>query len=437
MEIALAVASVVLLFICVILLIILLRNTSNKGSDEAFKQALDNIEDENRALGSAMQRGFAVEREERERLRSAVTGSIDQGLDRVNKRIEEQTRSNYEQRDSLKDTLTASLTQLGEKQELQSEKQGRQIAESVAALQKSNEEKLDQMRRTVDEKLDDTLTKRLDSSFKNVSDRLVELYRTLGEMKQMSGEVTGSVNALSRVLTNVKARGTWAEVQLGNILDETIPGMYVRNYKPSGCSGFVEFAIKMPVGEEGETVFLPLDSKFPTEDYRRLTDAADSGDKDAFDFAVREIEKRLCAEAKAVSKYINVPETTPYAIMYLATEGLYAQAIASREGIVEKIQREYSVMIAGPSTITALLNSFSMGFKAMSVNRRAKDIADLLEEVRKQYDTFSTLIIKAKKSVTEAGDTLDSAVNRNEIMQKKLRKIDMINPPDAHQEDYN
>ena len=281
------------------------------------------------------------------------------------------------------------------------------------------------MRATVDEKLTSTLTTRLDSSFKTVSGQLEKLYTSLGEMKELSGGITQNVSSLNRVLTNVKARGTWAEYLLEGILDQTVPNMYVKNFKPEGSKDFVEFAVKLPSGDDSKKItYLPIDSKFPMEDYARLCSAADSADALAVAEARKALERRVLDEAKAVSKYISVPETTPFAIMYLATEGLYAEIASSKSGLFEKIQNEYSVMIAGPTTITALLNSVAMGLRTMAVNEKANEIKELLGAIKKQYDSFDTILAKVRKKIDEAGTSLEEATKRNNLIQKKLKNID-------------
>lgn len=240
-------------------------------------------------------------------------------------------------------------------------------------MRESNEKKLEQMRVTVDEKLTSTLSQRLDSSFKTVSDRLESVYKSLGEMKELSNGVTANVTTLNRVLTNVKARGTWAEIQLGSILDQTIPGMYETNFTcVPNSKEKVEFAVRIPSSDGEQTTYLPIDSKFPMEDYVRLCTAADSADAEALAAARKALESRVVNEARTISKYINVPLTTPFAIMYLATEGLYAEIASSRSGVPEKLRSEFNVMIAGPSTITALLNSLSLGFRAVAINEKAR-----------------------------------------------------------------
>ena len=293
-------------------------------------------------------------------------------------------------------------------------------------MRESNEKKLEEMRVTVDEKLTSTLTQRLDSSFKTVSDRLENVYKSLGEMKELSNGVTANVTALNKVLTNVKARGTWAEVQLGAILDQTLPGMYETNFVcVDGSKDRVEFAVRIP-SNEGTVTYLPVDSKFPMEDYVRLCDAADSADPEALAAARKALEARILSEAKTITKYINVPKTTPFAIMYLATEGLYAEIASSRTGIAEKIRSEFNIMIAGPTTITALLNSLSLGFRAVAINEKANEVRLLLAAAKVQYDKFGVVLQKARQKIDEAGKSLDEAGKRNEIIRKKLRSVEEI-----------
>ncbi len=333
---------------------------------------------------------------------------------------------------------SARLTEMGEKIENirvnnmeQNAKQSKVRSDAVDRLRESNEQKLEQMRVTVDEKLTSTLTQRLDSSFKTVSDRLENVYKSLGEMKELSNGVTANVTALNKVLTNVKARGTWAEVQLGAILDQTLPGMYDTNFIcVPGSKDRVEFAVHIP-SNEGRTTYLPIDSKFPMEDYVRLCDAADSADPDALAAARKALEARVLSEAKTITKYINVPLTTPYAIMYLATEGLYAEIVSSRSGIAEKIRSEFNIMIAGPTTITALLNSLSLGFRAVAINEKANEVRLLLAAAKVQYDNFGVVLHKARQKIAEAGKSLDDASKRNDIIRKKLRTVEEIDGSSA------
>ncbi len=369
----------------------------------------------------SMQRFMSAEmsnnRSETSRVISELNGKI---ADMTEKSLEQQHRNTV----NINETLSGIRISYAE----QSEKTMRTLTAAIDKMTLGNEKKLEEMRATVDEKLTSTLTTRLDSSFKTVSGQLEKLYVSLGEMKELSGGITSNVTSLNRILTNVKTRGTWAEYQLEGILDQIIPNMYVKNYKSEKSEknrDFVEFAVKIPSSDDsGKITYLPIDSKFPMEDYARLCSAADSADAEAVAAARKALEKRVTDEAKTVAKYINEPETTPFAIMYLATEGLYAEIASSKSGLLEKIQNEFRVMIAGPTTVTALLNSFAMGFRTLAVNEKANEIKQILEAVKGQYDTFDAVLKKIKKKITEADNQIDSAAKRNEIILKKLKNID-------------
>ena len=354
-------------------------------------------------------------------------------LDALGKKLDAMTKANYEHQISLSETVTKSLNDIRDRMAEQSEKQTKSIESAIGKMQESNEKKLDEMRTTVDEKLTSTLTTRLNSSFKTVSEQLEKLYTSLGEMKELSVGVTDNVGALNRVLTNVKARGTWAEVQLETILDQTIPNMYDKNVATGEKdTERVEFAIRIPASDDKSKItYLPVDSKFPLEDYVRLCTAAEHADADAVKQARKELEARVYSEAKLIKKYINVPKTTPFAIMYLATEGLYAEIVSSQSGVLEKIQNDCNVMVAGPSTITALLNSLSMGFKTVAINEKANEVRLLLGAAKAQYENFCTILEKAKKKIDEAGRTLDDAQHRNTIIRKKLKTVEDLEQADA------
>ena len=313
----------------------------------------------------------------------------------------------------------------------QSDSQTRRLGAFMAEMQKSNEQKLDQMRQTVDEKLTGTLNTRLNASFQTVSQQLESVYKSLGEMQKLSSGVTESVNGLNRVLTNVKSRGTWAEVQLGNILDQTVPGMYDTNVATNPkYNGRVEFAVRIPAADGSGHAWLPIDSKFPMEDYARLTAAAQAGDRQGMESAQKALEQRVRDEAKLVRQYISAPETTPFAVLYLATEGLYAQILGSRSGLAEKLQQQ-GILLAGPTTVTALLNALAMGFRTLAINRKATEVWQVLGAAKMQYEKFGDLLQKARKKVDEAGKVLDEADHRNHIIQKPLRRVETLDDPTA------
>ena len=346
--------------------------------------------------------------------------STDEKIERLSNQMKSLTDKNYEQQIKLIETLNQNT-----------DRQTRVTADAISSMQKSNEEKLELMRKTVDEKLTDTLNQRLNASFKTVSEQLTNVYKSLGEMKELSAGVTTSVTGLNRVLTNVKSRGTWAEVQLGNILDQTIPGMYDTNVQTNPkYNGRVEFAIRIPNQESGGFIYLPVDSKFPMEDYARLSAAAEAGDIDSLDRAKKALEARVKDEAKLIKQYIYSPDTTPFAIMYLATEGLYAEITASKSGLAERLQAQ-GIMIAGPSTITALLNSLAMGFRTIAINEKANEVWKVLSAAKTQYEKFGDLLARARKKVDEAGKVLDEADHRNSIIQKNLRKVETLENSEA------
>lgn len=380
------------------------------------------------AILTLMKQSYGSNAEEFERNRRETANS----LNVMTEKLDSMTRQNYETILKLNKDMTESLNLIRTNSMEQNEKQTRVVDAAIAKMQESNEKKLDQMRATVDEKLTSTLATRLDSSFKTVSEQLENVYKSLGEMKELSTGVTTNVTALNRVLTNVKARGTWAEIQLEGILDQTIPNMYVKNYSPVANSrDVVEFAVKIPSGDDPTRLtYLPIDSKFPMEDYRRVCEAADSADAVALAAARKSLEDRVLHEAKTITKYIHVPDTTPFAILYLATEGLYAEITSSNSGIIDKIQRE-NIMIAGPTTIIALLNSLSMGFRAVAINEKANEVRKLLSAAKTQYDKFGVVLDKAKKKIDEAGKSLSEAQDRNRIIQKKLKNVEEIDSAQA------
>lgn len=412
-SLILSVLVCLLLIICVIMLVLLLKSKNSKdyGQNQTVDEIKKNTDKAFLSLSQQLERQFSQSRLENTQSQSAQRQEINTAINQMSQRIEKTARDNFE--------FNAKATQA--------------IAQSLEKIRDSNEKSLESIRSTVDEKLNETLTSRLNSSFRSVSEQLENVYKSLGEMKVLSGNVTQNVNALNRVLTNVKTRGTWAEVQLDTILSGTIPGMYEKNVMPNKASrDIVEFAVKIPSGENsGEFTLLPIDSKFPVEDYIRLCKAADEGDEAAATAARKALESRILAQAKDISKYINEPETTPFAIMYLATEGLYNEALSSENAVAEKCQTQYNVLIAGPSTITALLTSLSVGFKAVAVNEKAKQVRDLLAAARMQYDKFGILLDRARKKISEAGKSLDDAQSRNGIIQKKLKTAGEIEPKEA------
>jgi DNA recombination protein RmuC len=295
----------------------------------------------------------------------------------------------------------------------------------LKGIQEDTARQLDQMRATVDEKLQGTLEKRLGDSFKQVSERLEQVYKGLGEMQVLAV----GVGDLKRVLTNVKTRGTWGEVQLRSMLDQILTiEQYGVNVATKDGGERVEFAIKLPGrGEDrDELVWLPIDAKFPVEDYQRLAEAQEQGDPEAAEAAGRQLESRIRQCAKDISdKYLNPPRTTDFAILYLPMEGLFAEVIR-RPGLAEQLQRDCRVVIAGPTTLWSILNSLQMGFRTLTIQKRSSEVWNLLAAVKTEWSTYGKVLDKIQKKLQEATNTVDTAAVRTRAIGRKLKDVQML-----------
>lgn len=425
----------VLAVLLLIVIVLLMRRGKDTGAQAQLDQTAAALSARLDAVSRSMGDEFARSRNEaaegtREQLRllGEQQRQLLQTLSVHQKELGRLEQENQEKTNAiLKEMYSVNLRQNEKLHEILSEQSrllNQTLTEVVGKLQESNEKKLDEMRATVDEKLTSTLTQRLDSSFKTVGDQLKQVYHSLGEMK----ELASGVSDLQRVLTNVKARGTWAEVQLGNILEQTLTAdQYERNVSIKNNGEMVEFAVKIPSrDDDGSIVWLPIDSKFPQEDYLRISDAADRADKAALDEAAKALERTIKNEAATISKlYIDVPRTTDFAILFLATEGLYAEVLR-RPGLTEELQNKYRVMVCGPTTITAFLNTLRMGFRTIALDKRAAEVWKVLGAAKTQYETFETVLGKVRKKLDEAGNTLDEAQRRNNIIRKNLRKVEQL-----------
>lgn len=346
----------------------------------------------------------------------SVKTSVTAALTSLAEKTVDFTRQNYE----TQLHITQSLSALQEKMSASDKESAAAVAQAVEKLQLSNEKKLDEMRATVDEKLTGALNERLDASFRTVSEQLSRVYRSLGEMQEMSD----GIQSLNRVLKGVKTRGNWAETQLESLLDQIIPGMYEKNFKPGETDDVVEFAVRIPSAGGGEPMFMPIDSKFPMEDYLRLCDSMDAGDTQGVLAARKALEARVVEEARAVKKYIHPPKTTPFAVLYLATDSLYAEIMASKANLADQLHSEYHVMLAGPSTVTALLSSLAMGFQSVALNEKAGEVMKLLAAAKNQYGKFEEALAAAQVSIEQAGRKLGEAQRRNGIIRKSLRNVE-------------
>jgi DNA recombination protein RmuC len=318
--------------------------------------------------------------------------------------------------------LAQAITQLeGRFESLQ-----RSNEERLKALQADNSQKLDQMRATVDEKLQKTLESRLGESFKLVCERLDVVHKGLGEMQSLAN----GVGDLKKVLTNVKTRGTWGEVQLGALLGDVLaPEQYEAQVvtRPNS-SERVDFAIKLPGRDkaDGEVLWLPIDAKFPQEDYQRLLEAQDRADAEQADAAGKELEKRIRLFAKDIcDKYINPPHTVDFALMFLPTEGLYAEVLR-RPGLADLLQREHRVVVVGPTTLWALLNSLQMGFRTLAIEQRSSEVWKVLGAVKAEFGKFGDILDRVHKQIETASTTIESAATKSRTIERKLRTVEEL-----------
>jgi len=327
-------------------------------------------------------------------------------------------------------TLTEQLRALAQSNDQRLGEVRSMVESKLAAIQADNEKKLEQMRATVDEKLHATLEQRLGESFKQVADRLDQVHRGLGEMQGLAKDV----GSLSRMLNNVKTRGNFGEVQLGSLLEEVFTAeQFSRNVETvPGSNARVDFALRLPGRrDDGVPLWLPIDAKFPREDYERLLDAQERADPVAAEVAARAIEMRLRAEARTIrDKYIAAPHTADFGILFVPTEGLYAEALR-RPGLVEALQREFKIMLAGPTTLLATLNSLQMGFRTLALEKRSAEVWEVLGAVKTEFGKFGEVLAKTKKKLDEASSTIDQAQTRTNVMTRKLKSVEALSDTKA------
>jgi DNA recombination protein RmuC len=412
-----------LLIVSVALLALLLSRISRLGASSGLEARIDSLE-------RMLERQERMLREELARNREEAQLSARQGReenaiavggfgDSLLKRMGELAGL---QKDQL-DIFAVQLKSLTASNEGRLDKLRDTVEERLRLIQDDTARKLEQMRATVDEKLHDTLEKRLGESFKLVSERLELVQRGLGEMQSLAS----GVGDLKKVLTNVKTRGTFGEIQLSSLLEQVLsPGQYESNVETRKGSGQrVEFALKLP-GRDGTPdgmVWLPLDAKFPQEDYLRLVEAQESADIPAAAEAAKQLEKavRLMA-ANIRDKYLDPPHTTDFGVMFLPTEGLFAEVLR-RPGLFDALQRDYKVMIAGPTTLAAMLNSLQMGFRTLAIEKRSAEVWNLLGAVRTEFSKFGQVLEKTSKKLQEAGNHIDQAAVRSRSIEKKLKGV--------------
>ena len=429
---------IALLFLSLVNIILLVFLLKNQNQSKAHFELVAKLNEQNTqliALNSTFENSQKNQREDAVLIKDSITKSAQD--------------SRSELKDSIKDfkeelakTLKESSEALTNHVRDLTKAQKEQLASFAEALkgfgdnnykqlknfQESNEKKLEEMRLTVDEKLQSTLEKRLDSSFKQVSERLEKVHAGLGEMQNLA---TG-VGDLKKVLTNVKTRGTWGEVQLANLLEDIMsPEQYQANVGIKAKSQErVDFAIKLPGSSDtAEVVWLPIDSKFPQEDYQKLVDANEISDPVAAELASKQLENRIKLEAKSISeKYIDPPQTTDFALLFLPTEGLYAEVLRM-PGLVDFVQRKHRVNLVGPTTLAALLNSLQLGFKTLTIQKRTSEVWHLLSDIKKHFGSFGDLLEKAHDKVGQATKVIEDAGKRSRTIEAKLRKVESIQGP--------
>lgn len=414
----------------VLLQVIALLRGSRRGDDDARL----------RALQEAQEKG--LERLERE-LREELARSRREGAEEAFRDREERSQSAT----LLGQAVTTQVAQFGTAQSERLESFARELNRfslglderferlrisvegRLAAIQADNASKLEEMRRTVDEKLHATLEQRLGESFKLVSDRLEQVHRGLGEMQSLAA----GVGDLKRVLSNVKTRGTWGEVQLAALLEQLLTAdQFAANVATRPDSGErVDFAIRLPGKGDGAVVWLPIDAKFPVEDYQRLIDAQERGELGVVDEASKAIEVRLKAEARSIhEKYVAPPHTTDFALLYLPTEGLYAEALR-RPGLADTLQREWRVSLAGPTTLAALLNSLQMGFRTLAIEQRSAEVWAVLGAVKSEFGKFGEALAHTRKKLDEASNSISKAETRTRQLSRKLSEVEALPVSDA------
>jgi len=408
---------ILLILLIFLLIIILYLNKKLSGIEKSdFKEESERIErsfrDEFSRNRDESIKTFKSQREE-------LSNNMKLLGDQLTGNISEISKMQKNQLDIFAD----QLSKLTSSNEQKFDKLQERVENQLKEIQEKNEKKLEEMRLTVDEKLHNTLEKRLGESFKLVSDRLEAVREGLGEMKNLAV----GVGDLKKVLTNVKTRGTWGEIQLGNLIEQILtPDQYAKNITTKkGSNDRVEFAIKMPGRSENKDGFcwLPIDAKFPMEDYQRLLAAQDSADITLIEEASKALENRIKIEAKSINeKYIDPPNTTDVALLFLPVEGLFAE-ILRRPGLFEKLQNENKVIITGPTTLTAILNSLQMGFRTLAIEKRTSEVWSLLGAVKTEFGKFGDILEKTQDKLRQASDSIDSAKVRTRAIERKLKDV--------------
>lgn len=426
---SLLVLLMVLDVVIVVLLTVIFINSKNRKPRE-FEAYFSTLEKNQEKAERVIKEEFAANREETGRgarlLREEISNSLKRQGDSL---LDRMTQIAGLQKNQL-DIFSNELAKLTRTNEQKLEKMRETVEERLHLLQRDNSEKLEQMRATVDEKLHATLEQRLGDSFKLVSERLEMVHKGLGEMQSLAA----GVGDLKKVLTNVKTRGIWGEIHLANLLEQILTEeQYAKNVATrKGSSERVEFAIKLPGRNTGEqVVWLPIDAKFPQEDYQKLVEAQEQADPVLAEQAARQLELRIKTEARNIrEKYIDPPNTTDFGIMFLPTEGLFAEVLR-RPGLCDILFREYRVVVTGPTTLSALLNSLQVGFRTLAIERRSSEVWALLGAVKTEFGKFGDILEKTQKKLQEASNSIETAAKKSRNIERKLKGVQEIPAPDA------
>lgn len=398
MEILIIVLEVAILLF---LLYLMIKMSKKSESTNVVKEIYEKIQPENQMIREIIMQQQKIQNESTLDLSSALKDSL-------HKMGVEVLKNNSDAQNKMQETIIQALKE----------------------IQNANDRRLNEIQHNVNEKLDKSLNERLDSSFKQIGDQLSTLYKSLGELQSLSS----GVSDLQKTLSNVKTRGIFGEFQLKNILMDIMDSsQYEENVSTKNkSSDRVEFAVKIPDKDDSRAfIYLPIDSKFPADIYNKIIDTSNNADSEGLKQAVKELEQRIKSEARTIrDKYIDPPNTTDFAIMFLPTEGLYAEVIRIA-GLTEWCQNECKIVISGPTTLVALLNSLSIGFRYLTVNKNSKEILKTLSAVKSQYDKFGQLIAKTQKKLQEAQTATDDLQSRNEMIQKRLSKVEVMDESDS------
>lgn len=408
-----------------------IRSAVNEGINSMSPLLLSNIENANKLFSASVNEKIGELKAEMKELNEKNTKGYVDFIEKLNSAIGELTKAVREENEKAILNLNAKFDEFSKMMKERLDVIDSNVSKSLTELRRENTEKLGEIQKTVDEKLQKALDERLKSSFESVVSQIGNVNKAIGEIKNIAQDV----GSLKNVLTNVKTKGIVGEVILGNIISEILTrDQYKENFATKkGSRDVVEFAIKMPAGDEGGFVYLPIDSKFPLETYYKIKDGIDKGNREEIDAARKELRAKLRTYAKDIAtKYISVPDTTDFAIMFLPIEGLYIEAIEG--GLFEEFQRDFKVNIVGPSTLAALLNALRSGFNSLAIQKRSNEVFKLLEAVKSEFESFAKVLSSAQTRADQLSDELEKLVGtRTRQMQRKLKDISVISLDEAKQ----